>query len=114
VTKDLTNEDNMERRIEGQARDLARVISTAPPGQRERLREMAVHLLRDEVEIIQPIEIAPAANASVNPFAMGIPLVLVGAILVILFPPVGLLLFAAAALVMVWGVGTVFFARRDP
>jgi len=39
VTQDIiTSIDEMENRIEGATRDLARVISTAPAGQRERLR----------------------------------------------------------------------------
>jgi hypothetical protein len=106
-------DENMERRIEGRVRDLAREISTAPPGQRERLRDMAVHLLRDEVEIVQPIAAAPAAAGPMNPFGIGIPLVLVGGVLLILFPPVGLLLFAVAAFMMVWGVAAVMVRRES-
>jgi hypothetical protein len=89
------------------------MISTAPPGQRERLREMAVHLLRDEVEISQPSEAPTVSLGSTNPFAIGIPLVLVGGIMLILFPPVGLLLFAAAAVMMVWGVAAVMVRRES-
>ncbi len=108
-----TSDETMERRVDGAARDLARVISTAPPGQRERLREMAVHLLRDEVEIVQPIEATTVTTGSTNPFAIGIPLVLVGSIMLILFPPVGLLLFGAAAFMMVWGVAAVMVRRES-
>lgn len=108
-----TSDETMERRVEGTARDLARVISTAPPGQRERLRDMAVHLLRDEVEIVQSIEAATAANGPMNPFGIGIPLVLVAGIMLILFPPVGLLLFAAAAVMMIWGVAAVMLRRES-
>jgi len=115
VTDDTnsTSDETMERRVDGAARDLARVISTAAPGQREQLREMAVHLLRDEVEIAQPIEAATVATGSTNPFAIGIPLVLVGGIMLILFPPVGLLLFAAAAFMMIWGVAAVMIRRES-
>ena len=114
VTDD-TNTDESERgvQIEGLARDLARMISTAPPGQRERLRDMAVQLLRDEVELIQLVDAAPAADATVNPFAIGIPLLLVGAVMLVMFPPVGLLLFGAAALMMLWGVATVLLTRSE-
>ena len=108
-----TGNDEVGVQIEGLARDLARTISTAPAGQRERLRDMAVHVLRDEVEIIEPaVPTATSRNAS-NPFAMGIPLILVGFVMLVMFPPVGLLLCAAAGLMMVWGVAAVFLVRRD-
>ena len=117
MTEDTTtSEDEIGSQIESLARDLARTISTAPPGQREQLRDMAVHLLRDEVELAPPLpdfDAAPRA-ASTNPFAIGIPLLLVGAVMLILFPPVGLLLCGAAALMMLWGVASVVFARREP
>jgi hypothetical protein len=115
VTDDInTDDDEMGVQVEGQARDLARLISSAPAGQRERLRDMAVSLLRDEVEMIQPVAAAPATSDTLNPFAIGIPLMLAGAVMVVMFPPVGLLLFAAAALMMLWGLATVFLARRQP
>ena len=34
--------------------------------------------------------------------------------MLVLFPPVGLLLFGAAAVMMVWGVATVLLVRREP
>ena len=117
MTEDTTtSEDEIGSQIESLARDLARTISTAPPGQREQLRDMAVHLLRDEVELAPPPSDLAAApsTASTNPFAIGIPLLLVGFVMLILFPPVGLLLCAAAALMMLWGVASVVFARREP
>jgi hypothetical protein len=113
VTNDSTIDDEREDQVEGLARDLAHTISTAPAGERERLRDMAVHLLRDEVEINAPADAAPAARESVNPFGIGIPLILVGGVMLVMFPPVGLLLFGAAAVMMVWGVATVFLARRE-
>ena len=100
--------------VEGQARDLARTISAAPAAQRERLRDMAVSLLRDEVETIQPVAAAPATSETLNPFAIGIPLMLAGAVMLLMFPPVGLLLFAAAALMMFWGLAAVLLVRRQP
>ena len=116
MTEDTTtSEDEIGSQIESLARDLARTISTAPPGQREQLRDMAVQLLRDEVELAPPPDPAAApSTASTNPFAIGIPLILVGFVMLILFPPVGLLLCAAAALMMLWGVASVVFARREP
>ena len=76
---------------------------------------MAVHLLRDEVEITRSRSTPRRRRArTVNPFAIGIPLILVGGVMLILFPPVGLLLFAAAGVMMVWGVATVLLVRRAP
>jgi hypothetical protein len=115
VTDDTQTTDN-ERvaEIEDLARDLAQTISTAPPGQRERLREMAVHLLRDEVDVMPMADSAPPAGGGVNPFAIGIPLVLVGGVMLVLFPPVGLVLFAVAVLTMLWGLATVLFSHAVP
>jgi hypothetical protein len=109
----ITANDERENQIEGLARDLVRTISAAPVGERERLRDMAVHLLRDEIELKAPVDVAETPGGTVNPFAIGIPLVLVGGVLLVMFPPVGLLLLGAAVLMMVWGVAAVFFARRE-
>jgi len=115
VTDDTnTGNDEIEGQIEGMARDLARTISAAPSGQRERLRDMAVHLLRDEVEIQPVLSAAAVPSGTVNPFAIGIPLILVGGVMLVLFPPVGLMLFGAAGVMMLWGVATVFLVRRVP
>lgn len=95
------------------ARDLAQHINSVPSEQREHLREMVVHLVRDEVQIAPP-SIQGSAGGGVgafNPFAIGIPLALAGAVLMILFPPVGLMLFAAAAATMAWGVLSVLLSR---
>jgi hypothetical protein len=114
VTNETTTADD-ERgdQVEGLARDLARTISAAPTGERERLRDMAVQLLRDEVEIEAPVDVTTTSGGTVNPFAIGIPLILVGGVMLVMFPPVGLLLFGAAVLTMVWGVATVFLVRRE-
>ena len=116
MTEDTTtSDDEIGSQIESLARDLVRTINTAPAGQREQLRDMAVHLLRDEVEFVVPssaVDTAPSGAS--NPFAIGIPLLLVGFVMLILFPPVGLLLCAAAALMMLWGIASVVLARREP
>ncbi len=95
------------------ARDLAHHINSAPNERREQLREMVVHLVRDEVRIAPPtIDRLPGGGAEAfNPFAIGIPLALAGAVLSIIFPPVGLVLFAVAGLTMAWGVLSVLASR---
>jgi hypothetical protein len=102
-------EQTPEARVEALARELADTINAGQVEGREQLREVAVGLLREEVQLNDP----PPASASTrpatgtfNPFGIGIPLVLMGSVLVFLFPPVGLLMFAAAALMIAWGVGT--------
>ncbi len=102
-----------ESRAEELARALVRTINLAPNEQREQLREMVVHLVRDEVQIAPPVMYRSASDGGdgFNPFALGIPLMLAGAVLTILFPPVGLVLFAVAGLTMAWGVLSVFLSR---
>ena len=109
------NDDPLEGQIEGLTRDLAQRISAAPPGQRERLRDMAVHLLRDAVETSEPSDVAPAAGAgSFNSFGIAIPLLLAGAVLLPLFGAAGLVLCAAAVVMMTWGIATVLLGGRQP
>ena len=59
-----------------------------------------------------PPEAPPSASGTFNPLGIGIPLVLMGGVLVFLFPLVGLLMFAAAAVMIVWGVGATLLARN--
>jgi hypothetical protein len=102
-----------ENRVEALAHEIAQAINAGQVEQRELLREFAVNLLRDEVQIVSPS--APAVPAqstgSFNPFGIGIPLFLMGLVLVFLFPPVGLLMFAAAAVMIAWGIGTTLLAH---
>ena len=107
-----TNNEELGDQIEGLARDLARTISAAPPEQRERLREMAVHLLRDEVEIIQRADPVAAPGGGLNPFAIAIPLLLAACVTWILSPFVTLLLVGIAVMMMAWGVASVLFGGR--
>jgi len=104
-----------ELRVEALAREIVQAINAGEAEDREALREVALGLLRDEVEVHEPaVATLPAATATAtfNPFGIGIPLVLMGSVLVFLFPPVGLVMFTAAAVMIVWGVGTTLLARR--
>jgi hypothetical protein len=102
-----------ERQIEEMARDLADAIERAEADGHEGLRDIAVSLLRERVEAAppQPVE-AGGEPAPFNAFGIGIPLVLMGMVLVFLFPLIGLLLFGVAATMIAWGVGTSLLARR--
>jgi hypothetical protein len=102
-----------EARVEALVRELADTINAGNVEGRERLREVALGLLRDEVQLSepQPAAVSAAAAGTFNPFGIGIPLILMGSVLVFLFPPVGLLMFAAAAIMIAWGVGATLLRR---
>jgi hypothetical protein len=104
--------ERADQRVERLARELASTINTGAGEHRERLRAMAVRLLRDEV-ILGDFEVeAQPSGSSFNPFAIAIPLSLMGGVMLILFPPVGLMLFASAMVMMFWGLAVVLFTRR--
>ena len=78
-----------EVQVEALARELADTINAEQVDGRERLREVALSLLRDEVRLSEPLPAAadaPVATGAFNPFGIGIPLVLMGSVLVFLSP----------------------------
>ena len=104
-----------EAAIVALAHQIAEQINAVPFEEREALREDAISIVRDETEMSRPAVaavIAPETAGTFNPFGIGIPLILMGAVLVFLFPPVGLLLFGVAGVVIAWGVGATLLARR--
>ena len=108
----MENDRTLEARVEVLAREIAETINAGQAEGRENLRDVAINLLREEVHIVEPPRPpVPADAGSFNPFGIGIPLVLMGGVMVFLFPPVGLLMFAAAAVMIAWGVGTTLWAR---
>ena len=103
-----------EARVEALAREIADTINAGQVEGREQLREVALSLLRDEVRLSEssPTPASPPAGpGTFNAFGIGIPLFLMGSVLVFLFPPVGLLMFAAAAVMIAWGIGTTLLRR---
>ena len=104
-----------EERVIALAREIAETINAGTVEGRDVLREMAVSLVRDGVQLDEPIP-PPSTPASApgtfNAFGIGIPLILMGGVLVFLFPLVGLLMFAAAAVMIAWGVGATLLARN--
>ena len=110
--KETKEDETLDVRVDRLARELARTINAGVMEQRVQLRETAIHLLRDEVEVVVG-QAAPSSLPShdFNAFGIAIPLFLVGAVMIILFPPVGLLLFAAAVVMMAWGLGAVVLHR---
>jgi hypothetical protein len=103
----------LDRSVLALAREIADKINAGPIEGRDVLREMAVNAVREQVHIVAPpVPEAKRGGTSFNPLGIGIPLVFVGAVLVALFPPVGFLMFATAAVMVVWGVLATLFARR--
>lgn len=104
-----------EEKIEGLTKEISQLISTTEAKGREELREYAISLLQGETETGSVAEAAPAAVGSTNPFnplGISLPLFLVGGLLLFLFPPVGVILLAAAVLMGTWGVLWSLFSRR--
>jgi hypothetical protein len=105
--------DRALQRVETLACQIAETINAGEVESRERLRDAAINLLRDGVQLSEPrVQAASQPAGSFNPFAIGIPFMLMGAVLVFLFPLVGLLMFAAAGLTIAWGVGTTLLTRN--
>ena len=100
----------LEDRVEGLARGIIETINQAEvPGRpdiRAELKEYAISLLQDAIVPAEPIGVAAdeTVDEKFNPLGMGIPLVFAGVVLFFLFPPVGMMLFAAAVVMIVWGV----------
>ena len=110
------DEQALDVRVESLARELACTINTGAAESREHLRELAIELIREEVQIasVPTTSLAPAAGAAAtfNAFGVGILLFLAGCLLLILFPLVGVVLLMAAGLMMVWGVAATLLSRR--
>jgi hypothetical protein len=113
VSDGESDERALDRSVLALAREIAETINAGPIEGRDVLREMAVNAVRDQVQIIEP-ERAPSDSKSApfNPIGIGILLLFMGAVLVFLFPPVGVLMFAAAGVMVVWGVVASLVARR--
>ena len=106
----------LEERIESLTKELSGLINAAGTAEREELREYAVSLLQGETETVGGEEPPPAAetpSSSFNAVALSIPFVLIGMILLPLFPPVGLFLLVFALLMGLWGwVSALLFGRK--
>ena len=110
----------VERDIERLAHEIARLVNESPASDREELRAYAVSLVREEVRGVEDVVEEgsgegeePRPSGGFNALGMAIPVFLVGAFLLFLFPPVGLLLFGLGGFLVIWGiVATLFTGRR--
>lgn len=107
----------LEDRVEDLTRMIANTINEAEvperPEIRAELRDFAINLLKESVVPSEPVVALPAdGGATFNPLAMGIPVFFAGGVLIFLFPPVGMMLFAASVVLIVWGLATSMMPRR--
>ena len=90
--------DAVDSRVEQLARELAEAINEAEGGGRVVMRDYAIDLLRDsvgsEVEEASQAGLRTQAKPPLNPFALGIPMLLIGVVLAFIFTPVGAALLA--------------------
>ena len=97
----------LEERVDQFVSEIATLINGAAPELRRDLLELATGLLRERISEAEAVPEARSASAGVAPFspvAVAIPLLLVGVLLVFLFPPVGLVILVMAVVVLVWGL----------
>lgn len=94
VVIDRRDREAADSRIAELARELATAINASESAGREGMRDYAIDVLRDQVQPADPQPPSPVAPSTgpLNPFAFGIPILLVGAVLTPLFPPLGLAL----------------------
>ncbi len=113
--------EDRARILEDRVEDLTRVLATAineadvpeRPEIRTELRDFAITLLKESIVLPETMRVAAeGVGGPFNPLAMGIPLFFAGSVLIFLFPPVGMLLFAGAVLMIGWGLVTSMVARR--
>jgi hypothetical protein len=97
-----TDADAVDSRIDELTRELADAINEAEAEGRLVRRDYAIDVLRDSVPTDVPEPPAGteggAARPPLNPFALGIPLVLMGVVLTFIFTPVGVALLLLGAL----------------
>jgi hypothetical protein len=106
----------LEEQIEDLTKELSGLINAAGTKGREELRDYAVSLLQGETETVGVEEPPPAERAATstafNPLALSIPFFLIGAFLLLLFPPVGIFLMMFALVLAVWGGLSAFLFKR--
>ena len=105
--------DAVDSRVEQLARELAEAINEAEGGGRVVMRDYAIDLLRDSVG--SEVDEAGQARSSVgkkpplNPFALGLPMLLIGVVLAFIFTPVGVALLGLGTITCVIGLAMAVF-----
>jgi len=105
---DPNDGESGDRRIAELARELASAINRGEAGERTELRDLAIDVLKEavhpeaEAQHAEGAEVRPAAT--LNPFALGLPLLLAGFFLSFLFPPVGIFLLLLGIVACAFGI----------
>jgi hypothetical protein len=99
----MATEEKREEEIERLAREVGRLIRESNPETREELREAATAIMREEAHESDETKTEPEARRTANPMAAGLGLLVIGAGLAFIFPPVGLGLLVIGAIAIVWG-----------
>ena len=107
-----TAQEKREEEIERLAREAGRLIREADPETREELRDAAAAIMREEAHEAEETKTEPEARRAMNPLAAGLGLLVIGAGLAFIVPPVGLSLLAIGAFGIVWG-GVMSAIRRS-
>lgn len=99
----------VDPRIAALAEELATAINEAEASGQQGMRDLALEVVKDSVEASRAARAAatappPGAPRALNPFALGLPLLPVGAFMFFLFPPVGLVLFLAGLAACLFGL----------
>jgi len=105
----------LEEKIEDLTKELSGLINAAGTKEREELRDYAVSLLQGGTETGTGGEPPPARenpSSPFNPLALSIPFFLIGAFLLLLFPPVGIFLLLFALVLALWGGLSVLLLKR--
>ena len=94
-----------DRNLERLAREIGEVIEKAQPEEREELRQLAVDLIQEETvrTPVTPEENSSSARRPLNPIALGGFVLILGAGISILLPPVGLVLVGGGLATVVLG-----------
>jgi hypothetical protein len=106
VVIDERDREAADARIAALARELASAINSSESAGREVMRDYAIDIVREGVA---PAEQQPAPPTEepagpFNPFAFGIPILLVGGVLIPLFPPLGLTLAGFGVVICLAGL----------
>lgn len=108
---------DLEDKIERLTKELSGLINEAGIQGREELRDYAVSLIQTETEttlVEEPAQQEVSKQELVfNPLALSIPLVLIGILLLLLFPPIGVVILLFAVVMAVGGgLYTLLFHRK--
>jgi len=122
---DRKDPDAVDSRVEQLTRELADAINEAEAEGRTVVRDYAIDLLRDSVGSDAAVDSSTPPGGTkappLNPFALGIPVLLIGVVLAFIFPPVGMGMLLLGTVICAAGLAMAIFrstrqrwrSRRD-